>query len=175
LRVDGVTAHLFLPSGEQEAAALLERAKALGVADAVHAIRNGERERAFALADVVLYDQSDAGQDGGGDSVLAQGLANGAIILAAESSGQHSIEAGVVRFAHDDVRDLARRAAFLAANPELRHSMVQAGRKHLAHTRNPEAIGRLYDRAYQRAWLRRRIGGPGTLTGSSLEPLRQTG
>lgn len=173
---EGVKANLFLPASAQDAAALFERASALSIAGCLHALPAGDCARAFEFADVIIS-QAPSSTDPEADenSSAVQALASGCALLAADCPGNRdSLDAGrgLVWYTPGDVRDLARRIALLTANPELRHSLAQTARRDLAATRSPEAIGRMYQRAYHHTWLRRRIGGPGTMPNGSLEPLQ---
>lgn len=173
---EGVTASLFLPASEQDAAILFERAKALGIAACLHALPASDCARAYEFADVVISHAPVTGSESDESSSAIQALTAGCALLAADCTGNRdSLDAGrgLVWYTPGDVRDLARRIALLTANPELRHSLAQTARRDLVAHRSPDSIGRMYQRAYHHAWLRRRIGGPGTMPGGSLEPVRQ--
>ena len=174
---EGVKASLFLLASEADAAFLFERASALDIAGCLHALPVSDCARAFEFADVVISQPfSPAAADADESFSAIQALTAGCALLAADCpANRDSLDAGrgLVWYAPGDVRDLARRIGLLTANPELRHSLAQSARRDLVATRRPEAIGRMYQRAYHHAWMRRRIGGPGTMPGGSLEPLRQ--
>jgi glycosyltransferase involved in cell wall biosynthesis len=179
VRAEGVQANLFLLALEKDAAPLLERAAALGIADAVHALPVSDAVHAYEFSDAVISQPpgataADAEQDENSSAI--QALLAGCALLAADGGRNRDLldaGRGLVWYAPGDFRDLARRIALLTANPELRHSLAQSARRDLAAFRSPEAIGRMYQRVYHHAWQRRRIGGPGALPGATLEPLPQ--
>lgn len=146
---------------------LFEKASALGVATHVHAVQSGDRERALAESQVVVALSSEHAEN-----TVLSGLINGRSILAADVSAARDASAdgaGVLWFRSGDMPDLARRAAFLARNPDFRAALAQAGRRHLLETRTPEAVARRYDAIYHHAWERRRSGS--SSTGMNLQPL----
>lgn len=74
------------------------------------------------------------------------------------SSGASANGVAANRATNDAARDLAHRLAFLARNPDLRRALGETGRRHLAETRDPERIGRMYQEVYRHAHRRRHRG-----------------
>ena len=146
---------------------LFERATALGITERVHAVSDADRERALAETDVVIALSSEHAE-----STVLTGLIQHRAILAADVAAARDASAegsGVLWFRPGDVRDLARRAGFLARNPDFRIALAQAGQRHLLETRTPEAVARRYDAIYRHAWERRRSGS--SFSGMNLQPL----
>lgn len=160
-------ARLIVQADAECVEALFEKASALGVATSVHAVQSGDRELALAESHVVI-----ALSNHHAENTVLYGLVNGRGILAADVSAARDASAdgaGVLWFRPGDMADLARRAAFLARNPDFRVALAEAGRRHLLNTRTPEAVARRYDAIYRHAWERRRTGS--SSTGMNLQPL----
>lgn len=169
---------LLLPVIPELIGSLLERARALEIVNLVHPIGVTATADAFVEADVIIagsaHLSNENGTAGRSLSAAARGLIAGRAVLAADCDANRDLSSrgrGLLWYRPDDARDLANRAAFLAANPDLRSALVASGRRMLVETRSPEAVGRAYDRAYQRAWLRRRSGGIASGTATRLEPI----
>jgi glycosyltransferase involved in cell wall biosynthesis len=219
LRSEAEKAKLFLPAAAATISGLLEKARALGIADAVHAVPFVDREQVLAAADVVIagdlspfpelrrppassaeFSSADreAGEvahaDSSADSVTVENSAPssfrnsnfelrttvmqaflcGRPLLASDCTEHRDISAhgrGLIWYRAGDVRDFARRGAFLAGNPDLRRVLAASGRRHLLETRSPEAIGRQYDEVYRHAFSRRRESGVSPASGATLQPL----
>lgn len=58
----------------------------------------------------------------------------------------------------DKASELANRLAFLARNPDFRRALAENARQHLAQTRDPERIGKMYREVYHHAEVRRQRG-----------------
>ncbi len=58
----------------------------------------------------------------------------------------------------DKANELANRLAFLARNPDFRRALAENARQHLAQTREPERIGKMYREVYRHAEMRRQRG-----------------
>ena len=147
---------------------LYEKASSLGVAASVHALSEGDREQALAQADVIVAVPSE-----NAENTVLTGLLKRRAVLAADIPGARDASAdgrGVLWFCRGEIRDLARRAAFLARNPDFRTSLAEAGRKHLLETRTPEAVACRYDAVYRHAWSRRRSSAASP-PGMKLQPL----
>jgi hypothetical protein len=135
---------------------LFEKASALGITRSVHAITSGDREQALAQADVIIAVPSEQAEN-----TVLTGLLKRRAVLAADAPVARDASAdgrGVLWYRVADIHDLARRAAFLAANPDFRMALAESGRKHLLETRTPEAVACRYDAVYRHAWNRRRSG-----------------
>ena len=161
-------ARLFVQADAACVQALFEKASSLGVAASVHALNEEDKEQALAQADVIVAVPSE-----NAENTVLTGLLKRRAVLAADIPAARDASAdgrGVLWFCRGEVRDLARRAAFLARNPDFRTSLVEAGRKHLLETRTPEAVARRYDVVYRHAWARRRssVSSP---PGMTLQPL----
>jgi len=173
LNADGVNATLYLPVLGADASELLDRARALSIAERVHAIAADDYQHALELADILILESEAAFT-----VEVCRALAAGCAVLAEDAGADRNLAylpSGVVWYSAADNRDLARRAALLAGNPDLRRSLAQSARSQLADSRSPEAIGRLYDRIYECAWRNRRTGGTSTIPGAMPEPLQQAG
>ncbi len=160
-------ARLFVQADAECVQPLYEKATALGVAGRVYAATSQDRERALAEADAVI-----ALSTTNAESTVLMGLLNHRAVLAADIPAARDASAegcGVLWYRLGDMADLARRAAFLARNPDFRIALTRAGRKHLLETRTPEAVARRYHSIYRRAWDRRRTGT--SSTGMNLQPL----
>ena len=112
------------------------------------------QERALATADVVICDREHAA---GG--IAVQVLAHGRALLACDAEQHRDITPegrGCLWFRAGEVSDIAKRASFLAGNPQFRRALASAGRDHCRATRSPEAVGAQYDAVYRNAFSKRK-------------------
>ena len=112
------------------------------------------QERALATADVVICDREHAA---GG--IAVQVLAHGRALLACDAEQHRDITPegrGCLWFRAGEVSDIAKRASFLAGNPQFRRALASAGRDHCRATRSPEAVGAQYDAVYRNAFGKRK-------------------
>ena len=186
-RQEIVSARLLVTATAACAAALLEKATALGIADFVFAVPADECERMFAESHVVIA-LGETSQSSAPENPLAvssavgphnfpsalRAMIAGRALLAADSPCHRDLSPhgrGLLWFRNGDVRDLASRAAFLARNPDLRDALAATARSHLLETRSPEAVGCQYDAVYQRVFARRKTDGTTPVAGIPLQPL----
>jgi hypothetical protein len=145
---------------------LFEQAKSLNIAGNVHAITSDDRQYVLAETDVIIAVPSEQTEN-----AVVTGLLKRCAVLAADVPGARDASAegcGLLWYRPGDLRDLAARAAFLAAHPDFRLALAESGRKHLLETRTPEAVACRYDWVYRHAWNRRRSGAS-PFTGLTLQ------
>ncbi len=82
--------------------------------------------------------------------------------VAASDSASSVNASGSVFHTKDKASELANRLAFLARNPDFRRALAENARQHLAQTRDPERIGKMYREVYGHAELRRQRGDDAT-------------
>jgi glycosyltransferase involved in cell wall biosynthesis len=110
--------------------------------------------KAMASADVILCDREHVLE-----LFALEALARGRALLAADVDAHREISPegrGCIWFRSGEVADIARRASFLACNPQFRRALGVAGRDHSLAARGAEAIGARYDAVYRRAFSRRK-------------------
>lgn len=139
-----------------ERKALRELAEALGVSDCIHYADGLSRDEALALYadhDVLLFPSL---QDSGGTAVL-EAMAAGLAVVCLDIGGPAlavTDETGVrvpARAPGQTVRELAAALDRLAADPDLRRRLGEAGRQRVADVLSWERKGALIDELYRRA------------------------
>lgn len=145
---------------------VIEVAQSLGIAGRLRLCSPADAAAALASATVVIA--------GGRDELAAvAAFRHGRVLLAADLPAVRDVTAegrGCLWYDPRDPRDLARRAAFLARNPNFRNALAVAGYDHLRATRSPAAVGRHYDAVYRHAVRSRRT--MNAATGAALVPIR---
>ena len=143
-------------------------ASRLGIDEKVLLIAPEDSAKAWHGADVII-----AGDDPPSNPAMARrpndvclrALSHGKTLLAADIARNREISPdgrGCLWFEHDNPRDLAFRLAFLGRNPVFRMALAASGRAHAFETRNSTVIGEKYREAYQYAFSRKKLTGPGT-------------
>ena len=151
-------------------------ASRLGICEKVLFVAPQDSPAAWQHADVIIA----AGDDPTSHPVVARrpndlclrALSHGKTLLAADIPRNREITPdgrGCLWFEHDNPRDLAFRLAFLGRNPVFRLALAASGRAHLLETRSSTVIGEKYREAYQYAFSRKKLTGPGTGI-TSLQP-----
>ena len=155
-------------------------ASRLGIGEKIFVVAPGDSAAAWHSADVIIA--------GGGppshppiarrpNDICLRALSHGKTLLAADVPRNRETSPdgrGCLWFEHDNPRDLAFRLAFLGRNPVFRMALAASGRAHLLETRSSTAIGMKYREAYQYAFSRRKMTGPGTGV-PSLQPVANWG
>lgn len=147
--------------------AIHDQAKGLGIAERIFMIEPNDRLEAMQNATVVITSgdlPDDPVKARHPNAICLQSFTMGKALLAADTPRNRdgSPEGrGCLWFEQNDVRNLARRMAFLGRNSDFRAALAASGRAHILETRSCTAIGKQYDAAYRHALSCKKSGGPG--------------
>ena len=145
---------LILLGEENAKHAIFEIASACNLMRWICVLPPSMQDRALATSDIVICDREHA-QNG----VAAEVLARGRALLACDVEQHRDITPdgrGCLWFRACEVDDIAKRASFLAGNPQFRRALASAGREHCRTTRCAEAVGAQYDAVYRSAFSKRK-------------------
>lgn len=158
---------LVLNAPEEARTAIQSRITAIGLNDCVALVSQKDCLSAAAEAQVIIA----TGNSGHGTALNA--FLHTKVLVAADVAQNRDISPdgqGCLWFRSDDPLELARQMTFVASNPDLRRSLVHAGRQHLEQTRSAAVVAVKYDQVYRHAIARRRTGNLQT-PAAQLQPL----
>jgi len=170
---------LFLAGSSDQVPTLRRFAHQHDVEDKTFFLAAGDEGPALRAADIVIAgwpiypDESPWGRIAASSTavcgVAITAMAYGRCLLAADCSGHRDLSpegGGCLWYGSgsegsstkDKAVELAHRISFLARNRDLRKTLGAAARRHIALTRAPERIGRMYQEIYHHAEMRGRRG-----------------